>query len=345
MPQRIGEYILDTRVGGGSFGQVWLAHHHVWSDQLAAVKLPTDPQYVRQLQREGVTLHALPHPNIVQPIGFDPYADPPYLIMEYVPGSSLRLLIEQRALSITDAQAVLRPILAALAFAHAQGVIHRDIKPENILIHEQAAQNGYDAPGMVKVTDFGLGRAAETVAAGSILHSVSLDAPRSIQLAGTLDYMAPEARRDPASADRRVDLYACGVLLFEMLTGERPAGTETPGELNPAVPKILDAVFKKAYARLDTRFASADDFLAALTTSDPKIQRVAKPPPLPRRPGLCPDCRAQTAPDDQFCLHCGRQLVENLFRCPKCGAYPDPHDAYCVLCGATLNAPARMENG
>jgi serine/threonine-protein kinase len=263
--------------------------------------------------------------------------------MEYVPGTSLRPLIQSRTLSIDNAQAILRQLLAALSFAHSQGVIHRDIKPENILIHEQAAQNGYNAPGMVKITDFGLGRAAESIAAGSILHSVSLDAPQSIQLAGTLDYMAPEARRDPATADARADLYACGILLFEMLTGERPAGTETPGELNPAVPRSLDAVFKKAYARLDIRFKSADEFLAAFSNDESRNRKVIKPPPLPRRSGICPQCRTQTAPGDQFCLHCGRQLVEQLFRCPACGAYPDPNDAYCVLCGAILNEQPSIE--
>src|SRR5579862_4821785 len=91
--QRVSEYVLEAKVGGGTFGEVWRAHHHVWIDQLVAIKIPTDPQYLRNLQREGAAIHGLVHPNIVRAIGFDPYAETPYLVMEYVPGTSLRPLI------------------------------------------------------------------------------------------------------------------------------------------------------------------------------------------------------------------------------------------------------------
>src|SRR2546423_6451688 len=136
--QRISEYLLDAKVGGGTFGEVWRARHHVWGDQLVAIKIPTDPQYVRNLQREGVAIHGLVHPNIVRAIGFDPYADPPYLVMEYVPGTSLRPLIQNKAVTVAETVAIMRQVLAGLGYAHQQGVVHRDIKPENILIHEDA---------------------------------------------------------------------------------------------------------------------------------------------------------------------------------------------------------------
>src|SRR5215475_8895762 len=115
--QRISEYLLDARLGGGTFGEVWRARHHVWIDQLVAIKIPTDVQFVRALQREGVAIHGLMHPNIVRAIGFDPYADPPYLTMEYVPGTSLRSLIQKKSLSIADAVAVMRQVLTGLAHA------------------------------------------------------------------------------------------------------------------------------------------------------------------------------------------------------------------------------------
>src|SRR3984957_4588832 len=105
--QRVGEYVLDAQVGAGTFGEVWRAHHHVWSDQLVAIKIPTDPQYLRNLQSEGAAIHGLVHPNIVRAMGFDPYAQVPYLTMEYVPGSSLRPLIQQRKLTIADTVAVM----------------------------------------------------------------------------------------------------------------------------------------------------------------------------------------------------------------------------------------------
>src|SRR5438552_11640383 len=133
--QRISEYILDVRLGGGTFGEVWRARHHVWVDQFVAIKIPTDVQFVRALQREGVAIHGLVHPNIVRAIGFDPYADPPYLTMEYVPGTSLRPLIQKKSLTANDAVAVMKQVLAGLKYAHANGLVHRDIKPENILGH------------------------------------------------------------------------------------------------------------------------------------------------------------------------------------------------------------------
>ena len=261
--QRIAEYLLDQKIGGGGFGEVWKAHHHVWVDQLVAVKIPTDSQYLRELQREGVAIHGLVHPNIVRAIGFDPYADPAYLTMEYVPGSSLRPLIAARGITVNNAVAIMRQVLAGLKYAHANGLVHRDIKPENILVHERAKVDGFDAEGVVKVTDFGLGRAATAVGAQSILYSASMNSPEAKEIAGTLDYMAPE-QRGGGAVDCRADLYACGVVLYEMLTGERPAGTELPSDLNRDVPKYLDEVFRRSYSRLEKRFASADDFIAAL---------------------------------------------------------------------------------
>ena len=375
--QRVGEYVLHDRIAAGTFGEVWRAHHHVWHDQVVAVKIPTDPQYLRNLQREGVAVHALTHPNVVRAIGFDPYADPPYLAMEYVPGTSLRPLVQNRSLSIGDAVAVMRQVLAGLGHAHQQGLVHRDVKPENILVHECAARAGYGAEGVVKVTDFGLGHAATTAAAGSIAYSGSLDTAAGREIAGTLDYMSPE-QRGGGPIDARADLYACGVVLYEMLTGERPAGTDLPSDLNPNVPKSLDEAFKRSYARLDRRFASAEEFAAALVipATPPPIPAAyahgpfdarntrrlpvgpPEPPPmdssrmdargtahvaaasrrLVHAGGTCPQCRQSVESTDQFCMHCGVQLVENVRRCPQCGAYPDSTDQYCIFCGQTLTS-------
>jgi serine/threonine-protein kinase len=351
--QRVGEFVLQERINRGTFGEVWKAHHHVWVDQIVAIKIPTDPQYLRNLQREGVAIHGLVHPNIVRAIGFDPYAETPYLTMEYVPGSSLRPMIQNKSLSIPDAVAILRQVLAGLSHAHQNGIIHRDIKPENILVHERAFKEGFAAEGAIKVTDFGLGRASQDTAAGSIAYSASMDSPEAREIAGTLDYMAPEARGG-GQVDSRVDLYACGVVLYEMLTGERPAGTDLPSDLNKSVPKSLDEAFRRSYARLDKRFASADEFAAALKPAPvmpplpPRLPTGIYPPSLPphaagvpHRPigsgrRQCPQCRQSVDPSDQFCMHCGIQLVENVRRCPQCGAYPDAGDQYCIFCGQSL---------
>lgn len=329
--QRISEYILEQSLGSGAFGEVWRAHHHVWADQVVAIKIPTDPQYVRNLQREGRAIHGLKHPNIVQAIGFDPFAEPPYLVMEYVPGTSLRPLIVERRLSPQQAISVMKQVLAGLAHAHENGVIHRDIKPENILIHQQALDSGFEGEGAVKVTDFGLGTAAAHTATGSIQFSQSLHGPEGSAIAGTLDYMPPEQRAGEI-VDARADLYACGVVLYEMLTGERPAGTDVPSDVNRAVPRHLDEAFRRSYARLDRRYATAREFIAALGAGSP--------PPLPSlTPSghrICPHCRKPVEPGDQFCMHCGVQLVMQVRRCPRCHAWPGPEDLSCRFCGTRL---------
>jgi serine/threonine protein kinase len=340
--QRISEYLLEQRIGGGTFGEVWRARHHVWSDQLVAIKIPTDGQYIRNLQREGAAIHGLSHPNIVRAMGFDPYGDPPYLVMEYVPGTSLRPLIERRALSPEDAVAVLKQVLAGLAHAHKNGLVHQDIKPENILVHERAASDGFDVAGLIKVTDFGLGKAAAT-SHGSIAFSASLHGADAKRIAGTLDYMSPE-QRSGGDVDGRSDIYACGVVLYELLTGERPAGTELPSDLNRSSPKYLDEVFRRSYARLEKRYGSIEEFMAALVAPPPLPMA---PPPLPwQRSGdaavagaerKCSNCRKGISVGDQFCMHCGVQLVEWVLRCPQCGAYPDPLDRFCIFCGVALS--------
>jgi serine/threonine protein kinase len=241
----------------------------------------------------------------------------------------------------------MRQVLAGLKHAHASGLIHRDVKPENVLVHERAHTDGFATEGVVKVTDFGLGRATNPLAAAaSIAYSASMNSPEARDLAGTIDYMAPE-QRGGGAVDARADLYACGVVLYEMLTGERPAGTDVPSDVNKKVPPYLDEAFRRSYARLEKRFASADEFLTALAPAaataavPPKLPAVTGPVPFPARarlPGAtaCPQCRRQVGADDQFCMHCGVQLVPHVRRCTKCGAYPDAHDQYCIFCGAAL---------
>ncbi|HEY8746490.1 MAG TPA: protein kinase, partial [Tepidisphaeraceae bacterium] len=273
---------------------VWRAHHHVWTDQLVAVKLPTDLRYVRNLQKQGIAVHNIIHPNVVRAIGCDPYADPPYLTMEYVPGTSLRPLISDKTLTISEAVAVMGHVLSGLKCAHERGLLHLDIKPENILIHERAFNDGFGLDGIVKITDFGVGAAAATTAAESIVFSDSLKSSDGRNLVGTLAYIAPE-QRDGGSPDQTADLYACGVVLYEMLTGERPAGTDLPSDVNPAVPKYLDEIFRRAYSRRDKRFTCADDFLKTLSAGE---STVPKRSPMPRPPievPHCPDPSASSA--------------------------------------------------
>ena len=125
---RISEYVLEEPLGSGAFGEVWRGRHHVWHAQQVAVKLPHDSEYIRQLQREGLAVQGLEHPNIVRAIGFDPYADPPYLISELVPGGSLRGQLKRGPLPVDRAINILGDLLYGTIFMnHFRG---RKIDPD-----------------------------------------------------------------------------------------------------------------------------------------------------------------------------------------------------------------------
>lgn len=347
---RISEYVLDAIVGAGSFGQVWKAHHHIWKDKLVAIKIPTDSQYVRNLQREGVTIHGLNHPNIVRAIGLDPYADVPYLAMEYVEGAPLRELVDSYpdGMPVRAAHRIVCGILRALDHSHTNGVIHRDVKPANVLI---VGGNSKPAEEIdvsdVRVTDFGLGRAGE-ITTSSIMQSGSLLSEEGRSISGTLAYMAPE-QRDGGVTDARTDLYAVGIVLFEMLAGERPSGSDLPSSVREGLPSWVDPVFSRLYTRRERRFASAAEVLKTIdATSVPPVVRggsygaKSSPPPLPgtagSESGTCESCGALVASDDNFCIHCGSQIALDPRRCASCGAYPEKGDRFCILCGASLPA-------
>ncbi len=360
---RISNYLLAERIGAGAFGEVWTARHHVF-DQTVAIKVPTHPDFVRNLQREGVVIHGLQHPNIVRAIDLDPYADPPYLIMEYVAGPSLRRAIEHCGASfpVPAAITILRGVLSALTAAHAHGVIHRDLKPENILLAHPLDQLASIREGAVKVTDFGLGRAG-AMTTDSMLQSGSLQSQEGRGISGTLAYMSPE-QREGQPLDGRSDLYACGILFFEMLTGERPQGTEVPSLLRPGVPKVLDEVFRRAYTRLERRYAAAVQMYEALGVL--KYDGASVPPAagMSGRAGAtsalpgatcaadgsprggseatsrCPRCQGAVTRDDQFCIHCGGQLASVIPRCGDCGGYVQASDRFCVFCGTRLRLMA-----
>jgi serine/threonine-protein kinase len=351
--QRIGEYVLTEVAGRGAYGEVWAAHHHVWKDNRVAVKVPTDPAYLRSLRDEGQAVHHLDHPNIAKALGFDPFAPMPYLVVEYVGGGNLRQFMGQfdgNKIDPDDAAHILRQVLLGLQHAHDRGVVHRDVKPENVLLTADAKPGELGEGGMVKLTDFGLGAASNPKAlAESIAYSMDAADDAAKQIAGTLDYMAPEVRAGQG-ADATSDLYSCGVMLFEMLTGEKPAGGEVPSDLRPGLDKKFDVVFRGSYARREKRYKTAADMAAALGAqlAPPPLPRRDAPPMPPKRqvvgnvapPKDCKRCGGSVAGDDQFCMHCGTQLAETVRRCNNCGGHPAPGDRFCIFCGGTLDVPA-----
>src|ERR671916_3339483 len=235
-------YRLVKPLGSGGMADVYLAHDSILDRDVAlkvmSTRYASDDEFVERFKREAQSAAALSHANIVSIFDRGESEDGTYYIaMEYLPGGTLKDRIMSRgALPPRTAAAVALQIAEALCAAHERGVIHRDIKPHNILITES---------GDVKVTDFGIARAASSstmTKTGSIL--------------GTAHYISPEQAMGEAVGPAS-DLYSLGVVLHEMLTGGVPFGAESPvavamkhvtepprppRELNPVVPEQMDAL-------------------------------------------------------------------------------------------------------
>ena len=191
-------YTLEHVLGRGGMGEVWLGRQMSLGRRVAVKVLPPrlakDPEFVRRFDKEATALASLSHPNIVQIIDRGVAAEHYFFVMEYVEGRSLREVMRQ--LSPSEALRVALQMARALECAHDQGIIHRDLKPENVLL---------DGRGHVKVADFGLA-GIRRVDSGPQLTATSV-------AMGTLNYMAPEQRRDAKSVDGRADLFSLGVVL------------------------------------------------------------------------------------------------------------------------------------
>ncbi|WP_067176219.1 Stk1 family PASTA domain-containing Ser/Thr kinase [Microtetraspora niveoalba] len=207
-----GRYRVESRIARGGMASVYLALD-VRLDRTVALKvmhrsLAEDPQFVRRFIGEAKSVASLSHPNVVQV--FDQGTDGAivYLSMEYVPGKTLRDVLRDRGpLPAREALELLIPVLAALGAAHQAGMVHRDVKPENVLLADD---------GRVKVVDFGLARAVE-----------ASNQTKTGMMIGTIGYMSPE-QVTSGVADARSDVYAAGVMLFELITGRPPYEGETP---------------------------------------------------------------------------------------------------------------------
>ena len=251
----VGAYELIRRLGGGAFGEVWLVRHMDLGVE-RAMKIPTDPDYVRQLRQEGKIQFQLHHPNIVETAELNTRHDPPYFVMEYVEGQDLRKRLKAGGkLTVPEALEVVRQILEAMEHAHGQGVLHRDLKPENILMTPD---------GTVKITDFGLGKVQADLAQ-SLLLSGSMMSSQGISVSGTYDYMSPE-QRSGGQADPRDDLYAVGIIGCELLTGRRPTGAGMARAMSRNdIERSIGDVFEKACDDVDYRYESAAEMLSAVT--------------------------------------------------------------------------------
>ena len=311
LPPRIGRYRVTGLLGRGAMGVVYLGHD-VAIDRLVAIKTihrrllqgAEGAEWLARFRREVRAAGRCLHPNIVTVFEYGEEEGAPYIVMEYVQGRELRdYLQDRKPLPLVNAVAVIVQVLQALGHAHASGVVHRDIKPGNIILL---------ADGQVKVTDFGIAR-LET----------GIDLTQSGMAVGTPGYMAPEQFRSEET-DRRTDLYAAAVVLFELLTGVRPFDGRSASELmyqvlnepprratglNPRLPLELDAVLERALAKAQhDRFQDAGAFIAALESlklverevaaDGSTVIRVApvqapEPPPANTPPGWDPALLAQ----------------------------------------------------
>ncbi|MEU1346970.1 Stk1 family PASTA domain-containing Ser/Thr kinase [Streptomyces sp. NPDC005795] len=239
-----GRYRVDARIAVGGMATVYRAMD-TRLDRVLALKvmhpaLATDASFIERFIREAKSVARLAHPNVVAVFDQGAQEQYVYLAMEYVAGCTLRDVLRERgALQPRAALDILEPVLAALGAAHRAGFVHRDMKPENVLIGDD---------GRVKVADFGLVRAVGSVTntTGSIL--------------GTVSYLAPE-QIEHGTADTRADVYACGVVLYEMLTGAKPHTGDSPAQviyqhLNEDVP-APSAVVPGLAPPLDALVASA----------------------------------------------------------------------------------------
>ena len=257
-------YELGPEIGRGGMAEVFLARDRLL-DRDVAVKVlapgyATDPTFIARFRREAQAAASLNHPNIVAVYDWGEEGDNYFIVMEYIAGRTLRdVLRTYQRLPAMEAARIAAEIADALSFAHRNGVVHRDVKPGNVLL---------TPAGQVKVTDFGIARAEQTD-----------DLTKTGSVMGTATYFSPEQAQG-LELDGRADVYALGVVLYEMLTGVAPFIADNPvsvaykhvreapvppSHVNPDVPGAMDRIVLTAMTKdPDRRYQSAGDLRADL---------------------------------------------------------------------------------
>jgi tRNA A-37 threonylcarbamoyl transferase component Bud32 len=262
---RFPELDLLEIIGRGGMGAVYKARQKQLDRIIALKILPPeighDTAFAERFAREAQAMARLNHPHIVTIHDFGQRGELFFFVMEYVDGLNLRQLLETGNISTKEALAIVPQICDALQYAHDQAIVHRDIKPENILLSRR---------GDVKIADFGL---AKLMGHAPVVGT----APERVM--GTPQYMAPEQTERPAEVDHRADIYALGVVFYQMLTGELPAGAFQPPSRKVVIDVRLDEVVLRALEKSpERRYQHASDIRTAVETivSTPSA---APPPP------------------------------------------------------------------
>jgi tetratricopeptide (TPR) repeat protein len=270
---RLGPYEILSAVGAGGMGEVYRARDTRLDRDVAIKVLPpdlaTNAERLTRFEREAKATAALSHPNILAVHDVGTHDGVPYLVEELLDGESLRQRLAQGAIPVGEAVAIAVQVAHGLAAAHGRHIVHRDLKPENVFLTRD---------GTVKILDFGLAKLVEGAPDGDAdtLTHAPTGATALGRVLGTVAYMAPEQARG-MPVDHRADIFAFGVVLHEMVAGQRPFSGETatdtiaailkeePLPLPEGVPLALQAVVTQCLAkRPEQRFSSAHDLALAL---------------------------------------------------------------------------------
>lgn len=276
--QNLAHYQIVSQIGAGGMGEVYLANDLKLDRRVAIKILPShftkDIAQVQRFEREARAASALNNPNIITIHEIDNEGDLHFIATEFIEGQTLRERLANGKLPITDVLTIATQIAKALAAAHAAGIIHRDIKPENVMVRPD---------GLVKVVDFGL---AKLSGRDGPVSSVGTPSTLSLQtdvgtLMGTASYLSPEQVLHQ-KVDHRTDIFSLGVVLYEMLAGERPFKGEdvthvfdaiVRAEPEPLNPASLNCVVTRALAKKpEARYANAEELCADLARVSEAIQ-------------------------------------------------------------------------
>jgi serine/threonine-protein kinase len=277
----VGRYVIMERIGSGSMGRVYKAHHQLM-DRLVALKIiapeiVTNTRVVSRFQREMRLVGRLDHPNVVRAFDADQQGDTLYIVMEYVSGQSLGQMFKAGGpLPAIDVLKYAGQAAEGLAHAHAQGIVHRDVKPSNLLLSDT---------GQLKVLDLGLGVLMEADEDANFATADGI-------AVGTIDYMSPE-QACGKEVDGRSDLFSLGCTMYHLITGRLPFPGESPidrlgrrlsgsavpmlevrANVPPAVVRVVD---KLLASKPTERFQSADELARV-------IQAMLRPKSAPKRP-------------------------------------------------------------
>src|SRR5579859_1933988 len=302
---QLGNYDVIRRIRVGGMGAVYEGRQRTAFGRRVAIKVilgsyASDREMRRRFAREARTIARLQHPHILQLIEFGEQSGMLFLVMPFIEGGTLTSYLRRELPTLQDIASIFLQLLDAVEYAHDEGLIHRDIKSSNVLLDARRGGVPY-----VYLADFGLVRTSKNLELEETGKPIPLD-----QVPGTPHYMAPEQTRGIVTS--ATDIYALGVLLYQMLTGELPyddpddvkvvkmhlsASVPSPCERDASVPVELGEVARKAMAkRPERRFASVAEmraaFLAAvegplarITEDDPDID-IELPPPVPVAPPL-----------------------------------------------------------